>query len=97
MTTNQKIKLIKVRQDYQLEHTEEYGKKAEILKRILNAKNELSGYIVGRHTPANANWSYEIQIVSVEGELYEIVKRFGQVIAADWIGLPEYNTEDLKL
>lgn len=52
---------------------------------------------MGRHTPANANWSYEIQIVSVEGELYEIVKRFGQVIAADWIGLPEYNMEDLRI
>ena len=97
MTINQKIKLIKVRQEYQLEHANEYGKKAEMLEKILNAKNELSGYVIGYHTPAGTNWCYTIEIVNVEGELYEIVKRFGQTIAADWIGLPEYTEQDLKI
>lgn len=93
MTTYEKIKLIKDRQEYQLKNNIE----RETLEKILNCKNDLSGYLIGYHTPANANWSYEVELVTVDGKLFEIVKRFGETIAAAFVSLPAYSINDLRI
>lgn len=97
MTIYNKIKEIKKRQQYQLDHAKEYGRHAEVLKQILEADNTPTGYEIGYHCPAGANWCYSVKLVKVEGELYEIVEQFGHAVAAAWVCLFEYNINDLTL
>lgn len=37
------------------------------------------GHVFAYYTPSNANWSWQIGIYKVNGQLYELLTRFGSV------------------
>jgi hypothetical protein len=91
MTTYEKIKEIKMREGYQIEKYPEIAKEIEIIK---NSRHSWLGYTVGYHTPANANWSYIIELISVNNRLYETVQQFGEVVHAAYVSMNNYSVKD---
>lgn len=46
-------------------------------------------YQTGYFTPSNANWSYVIGFTNYNGQDYEVVTQFGEVIGASKAYLPK--------
>ena len=90
MTANQRIKQIEKREQYQLEYNDEISAEIKKLKSIEH--KELYGYPLDYHTPAGANWSYQIEMIMFNGRTYEVVKCFGHIIHACYTSI--YNYED---
>ena len=91
MTTYEKINEIKMREGYQIE---KYPEIAKEIKMIKNSKHAWLGYTVGYHTPANANWSYTIELINVNNRVYETIQRFGEVIHAAYVSINKYTTKE---
>lgn len=88
MTTYEKLKEIKMREGYQIEKYPEIAKDIEMIK---NSANCYHGYTIGYHTPANANWSYTIELISVNNRLYETIQVFGEVKHAAYVSINNYT------
>ena len=54
-----------------------------------------STYTIAYYTPSQANWSYEIGLVCIDGETYKVVTVFGQVKAVMPTNMPNYTLEEL--
>lgn len=50
-----------------------------------------STHIIAYFTPSQANWSYQVGIVSYKGNAYEVVLVFGEVRAVRLCNIPNYN------
>lgn len=55
-----------------------------------------STHIIAYYTPSQANWSYQVGLVMVDGVPYTVVTVFGQVKAVMPANIPEYTMEELK-
>lgn len=91
MTTYERIKAIKQREEYQLLEHDEIAKDILYLKN--DEKRSYNGYNIGYHAPASANWGYDVEIISFNGRLYEIVKQFGTIKHAAYISIYNYYKE----
>jgi hypothetical protein len=47
------------------------------------------GEKIGFYHPSPANWSYEFKIVKLDGKLYEVMTRFGDVEGGREVLLPD--------
>lgn len=45
----------------------------------------------GYYTPSQANWSYYVGLVNVNGRDYKVVTVFGQVKAVQYFNITKYN------
>ena len=50
-----------------------------------------TAHIVAYYTPSQANWSYQVGILSYKGNTYEAVLVFGEVRAVRLCNIPEYK------
>ena len=55
---------------------------------------EMGGLEVGYYTPGGCNWSYRVIIASLDGELWQVVTRFGEVMGGRKLTLKNYETEE---
>lgn len=55
-----------------------------------------SVYEIAYYTPSNANWSYRIGLVEVDGLLYKVVTVFGAIKAVMPVNMPNYNIKELE-
>lgn len=55
-----------------------------------------SCHIVAYFTPSQANWSYQIGLVMLEQQAYEVVLVFGVVKAVRLANIPNYSIDELK-
>lgn len=55
-----------------------------------------SCHIVAYYTPSQANWSYQIGLVMLEQQAYEVVLVFGEVKAVRLCNIPSYDTATLN-
>ena len=56
-----------------------YGKDNEVVARMVEIGLQPSGHVIAYYTPSGANWAYQIGIYKVNGDMYELVTRFGSV------------------
>lgn len=55
-----------------------------------------SCHIIAYFTPSQANWSYQVGVVMVDGVAYEVVLVFGEVKAVRLANIPSYTMDELK-
>lgn len=53
-----------------------------------------STHIIAYFTPSNANWSYQVGILTYKGNAYECVLVFGEVRAVRLCNIPSYNNAE---
>lgn len=65
-----------------------------------NGKNLIgsqpSVYEYAYYTPSQANWSYRLGIVTINGEAFKVVIRFGEIIACMYANIYNYTTDEIK-
>lgn len=64
------------------------------IKRLIGTQPSI--YEIAYHVPSNANWAYIMGLVTVGGNTYEVVTRFGEVLAAMPAYVPAYTASDLE-
>ena len=56
-----------------------------------------STHIIGYFTPSNANWCYQVGILTYKGNAYEVVLVFGEVRAVSLCNIPSYdNAKEIR-
>ena len=90
MTTYKLMKQILRREHYQLTLDKD-DHIAKLIQELKGDNRDLQGLPLGYHTPSGANWSYEVQLIIYEGVTFEVIKRFGEVIHAAYVSLPNYE------
>ena len=63
-------------------------------KELVGKQLQIRG--IAYYTPSNANWSYTIGMVKVGNNTYDVVTRFGEILALRLTQIPEYKEEDMK-
>lgn len=56
-----------------------WGQDDEAIKAMYDAGYQPQGHIFASYWPSGANWAYQIGLYRINGELYELVTRFGAV------------------
>lgn len=56
-----------------------WGQNDETVKRMIEVGLQPSGSVMASYWPSGANWAWQIGIYTVNGELYELLTRFGSV------------------
>lgn len=71
---------------------EEYAD--EDAKRLIGTQP--STHTIAYYTPSQANWSYQIGLVSLDKATYEVVLVFGEVRAVRLVNIPHYTDQELS-
>lgn len=50
-----------------------------------------SAHLIAYYTPSQANWSYQVGILTYKGNAYEVVLVFGEVRAVRLCNIPSYD------
>lgn len=58
---------------------EKWGSEDEQIKQFIADGVQPVGHVLAYYMPSGANWSWQIGIYNVDGELYELLTRFGSV------------------
>ena len=82
-----------------------------LYKEIVRLKNELDNYpvllaaraqdlqpslqTIGYFSPSGANWSYIVGYTRINGDVYQVVTQFGQIVGGKRVYIPE-NTVELE-
>ena len=66
----------------------------EDAKRLIGTQPSI--YHTAYYTPSKANWSYQVGLVYVKKQAYEVVTVFGEVRAVKLANIPHYTEEELE-
>ena len=72
---------------------QKWGTNDKVVKYLIDTDAQPDAFLTGYFTPSQANWSWQIGIVSVDNKLYEVLLRFGTVEGGREIFISQYNTD----
>ena len=75
---------------------QKWGKDNEVVARLMsNGMIQPSIFATDYFHPSQANWSWQIGLVKIDGITYQLLTRFGQVEGGREVYMPEYTLEQL--
>jgi hypothetical protein len=51
----------------------------KVVEELMNTGAQPSGHVIAYYMPSQANWSWQIGIYTINGNVYELLTRFGSV------------------
>ncbi len=81
----------------EIKRLQKWGEDDEVISKLMK-QNMKQPSILGTDYfhPSNANWSWEIGLVRIDGIVYEVLTQFGVVKGGRPIYMPEYDKEWLE-
>lgn len=81
----------------EVKQLQEWGKDDEVISKLMSQDmKQPSIFGTGYFHPSNANWSWEIGLVKIDGTVYEVLTQFGTVRGGRPVYMPEYDKEWLE-
>jgi len=74
-----------------------WGKDDEVVSKLMsNGMIQPSIFATDYFHPSQANWSWQIGLVKIDGVTYELLTQFGTVKGGRAVYMPEYNLDKLQ-